>query len=164
MQDNHIIIKTQVAYIQLDEKASIISNHHVVHWINLLVSIKLSLVNVVLLGHANDDECAINEVNAIKNWIFWSIVSISPRQLIIKFISNYLINAWSNEDGIIVLYILGLIPHEWVKKTLSCFMYKIKFKICYPNIKLHGYPNIMNPKCTIIFNWFFFWNFVDFVL
>lgn len=66
MQDNHIIIKTQVAYIQLNEKVSMINNHHVVHWISLLVPVKLSLVNVILLGHANDDECAVNEVNAIK--------------------------------------------------------------------------------------------------
>jgi hypothetical protein len=56
------------------------------------VLIKLSLVNVVLLGHANDDECAINEVNAIKELnILINSVNFC-RQLIIKFISNYLIN------------------------------------------------------------------------
>jgi hypothetical protein len=72
MQDIHIILKTQVANIQLNEKAFMINKHHVVHWINPLVPIKLSLVNLVLLGHANDDECAIDEINAIKEFLYFN--------------------------------------------------------------------------------------------
>jgi len=92
-----------------------INNHGVVDWVNLLSPIEPNLVGPIIPRFVNLDEHAINECNATLEFLQICaqhnlLLCCGPLNLI----SNCIINAWCNEDGIITNCTLWWIPYKCI--------------------------------------------------
>jgi hypothetical protein len=118
-----------------------INNHGVVHWVTVFSPIKPNLVAPIIPRFANLDEHAINEPNASLE--FHQICAQHNPLLCygpLHLISNCIINARCDEDGIITNYILWLIPYNASLETLSCFIYKLNYRRRCFGVNFEGCP------------------------
>jgi hypothetical protein len=131
-----------------------INNHNVVHWINFFLPIEPNPMVPIIPRFADLDECAINELNATLEFHpncaqHNSLLCYGPLNLI----SNCIINAKCNEDGIITNYILNDQYHTNASymETLSCFIYKMNCRMHFFGVNFEGHPiqiwwSFVNPN------------------
>ncbi len=67
-QDDHIVIKTLITNVYVDEQPMMVKHDSVFHCINLFLPIEPCIMCFILLGLANFNQCAINKPNT--SWYF----------------------------------------------------------------------------------------------